>query len=162
MLERANAAYGLPAWIHRPSTIIREGKDAIGKKADFDWVNTLIHYCHKVQAVPKIENNKGAFDLVYVKTCCDDIVGGLIGNTPDLSNGMTYLNNVGDHVVWMDRMAEIASHKGKPGDLYEVVSWDDWMEKALDAGLHPAVAALVEVFDEPGAPTYPMLLREKA
>ena len=57
--------------------------------------------------------------------------------------------------------AEIASHKGRPDDRYEVLPWDDWMERALDAGLHPAVAALVEVFDEPGAPTYPMLLREK-
>lgn len=109
----------------------------------------------------KIENNKGVFDFVYVKICCDDIVGGFIGNIFDLLNGMIYFNNVGDYVVWMDCMVEIVSYKGKLGDLYEVVFWDDWMEKVLDVGLYFVVVVLVEVFDEFGVLIYFMLLREK-
>ena len=161
LLERVNAKDGLSVWIQRPSTIVREGDDAITAAADFDWVNTLLHYSHRIQAVPRIENNKGTFDLVYVQTCCDDIVGELLRNEPKLPNGMTYINNVGDLVIPMARMAEIAKHKGKK-DLYQVLPWEEWMRKAIAAGLHPAVAALVETFDEPGAPSYPGLLKADA
>ena len=86
LLERVNARDGLKVWIQRPSTIVREGDDATTAAADFDWVNTLIHYSHRIQAVPKIEFNKGTFNLVYVQTCCDDIVGELLRNKPKLPN----------------------------------------------------------------------------
>lgn len=161
LLERVNAKHRLKIWIQRPSTIVREGDDANTAAADFDWVNTLLHYSHHIQAVPRIEYNKGAFDLVYVQTCCDDIVGELLRNEPKLPNGMTYVNNVGDIVIPMARMAEIARHKGKK-DFYQVLPWEEWMQKAMAAGLHPAVAALVETFDEPGAPSYPGLLKASA
>ena len=161
LLERVNARDGLKVWIQRPSTIVREGDDATTAAADFDWVNTLIHYSHRIQAVPKIEYNKGTFDLVYVQTCCDDIVGELLRNKPKLPNGMTYVNNVGDMVIPMARMAEIAKYKGRK-DSYQVLPWEEWMRKAMAAGLHPAVAALVETFDEPGAPSYPGLLKADA
>ena len=78
-----------------------------------------------------------------------------------LPNGMTYVNNVGDIVIPMARMVEIAKHKGEK-DLYQVLPWEEWMQKAMAAGLHPAVAALVETFDEPGAPSYPGLLKASA
>ena len=161
LLERVNARDGLKIWIQRPSTIVREGDDATTSAADFDWVNTLLHYSHDIQAVPRIEYNKGTFDLVYVQTCCDDIIRELLRNEPKLPSGMTYVNNVGDIVIPMARMAEIAKHKGKK-DLYQVLPWKEWMQKAMAAGLHPAVAALVETFDEPGAPSYPGLLKASA
>lgn len=161
LLERVNQKYGLRVWIQRPSTIIREGDDATTAAADFDWVNTLIHYSHTIQAVPKIEYNRGTFDLVYVQTCCDDIVGELLRNEPKLPSGMTYINNVGDVVISMAHMAEISRHKGRK-EPYPVLSWKEWMQKAMAAGLHPAVAALVETFDEPGAPSYPRLLKASA
>ncbi|RYP37144.1 hypothetical protein DL768_010897 [Monosporascus sp. mg162] len=161
MLEQVNAAHGLKVWIQRPSTIVREGDDATTDKADFDWVNTLIKYSHRIRAVPKVEHNKGAFDLVYVQTVCDDIVGELLRNKPRQGNGVTYVNNVGDQVIPMDRMDEIAKQKGEK-DLYPVLPWDQWVRRAIAAGLHPAVAALVEKFDEPGGPSYPGLSRARA
>jgi thioester reductase-like protein len=159
-LERVNAAYGLKIWIQRPSTIVREGSDATEAKADFDWVNALIHYAHRTRAVPKVENNQGAFDLVYVHSVCDDIVGEMLRNEPRLENGMTYVHNVGDIVIPMNRMAEIGKHKGIKS-LYKVLPWGVWIATAIKAGLHPAVAALVELFDAPGAQSYPLLLKEK-
>ena len=170
LLERVNAAHGLPVWIQRPSTIIRSGDDATTAKADFDWVNALLHYSHAIQAVPRVEHNKGAFDLVEVQTCCDDIVGELVRNEPRLPNGMTYVNNVGDMVIPMHRMDEVVPLQkqneknkkkgGRNSTKYQVLPWDEWMQRAMKAGLHPAVAALVETFDEPGGPDYPALLRK--
>ena len=82
LLERANAMYGLKVWIQRPSTIIRQGDDATTAKAEFDWVNALFHYAHRIRAVPKVQHNKGAFDLVHVQSVCNDVVRELLNNTP--------------------------------------------------------------------------------
>lgn len=139
LLERANAMYGLKVWIQRPSTIIREGDDAITAKADFDWVNALLHYAHRIQAVPRVQHNKGAFDLVYVQSVCDDIIRELLDNTPKLAHGVTYVKNVGDVVIPMDRLADIGKQKSKKG-LYKVLPMEEWARKAIAAGLHPAVA----------------------
>jgi thioester reductase-like protein len=159
LLENANAEYGLPVWIQRPSTIIREGEDAVTERAGFDWVNTLMEYSHKIGGVPRIENNTGAFDLVRVQTCCDDIVSGVMTNKPRLSNGMTYQNNVGDVVIPMAQLKDIALRAGH-SEPYAMMSWEEWTSKAIAAGLHPAVAALVEIVDRPGGPAYPSLSRE--
>ena len=46
------------------------------------------------------------------------------------------------------------------GRPYEVLPMQDFVAKAMDAGLHPAVAALIKAFDEPGAERYPRLIRD--
>ncbi|KAK3309308.1 polyketide synthase [Chaetomium strumarium] len=160
MLEQVHAATGLPIWIQRPSTIIREGADATNDRAGLDWVNALLHYAHAIAAVPRVHYNKGSFDLVYVRSVCADVVAGLLHSS---STGITYVNNVGDVVIPMHRMAtEIARYRGREEQPYEVIPMDEWMRRAIAAGLHPAVAALIETFDEPGAPSYPRLLKKKA
>ncbi|KAI1374301.1 hypothetical protein F4677DRAFT_461577 [Hypoxylon crocopeplum] len=158
MLERVHAKYGLPVVIQRPSTIIREGDDTEVERAGFDWVNSLLHYTHKTRAVPRVDHNAGAFDLVSVKTCCDDTVRELLQR--DTSNGeITYVNNVGDIVIPMAQMADVGIEKvGKP---YEVLPMEEWVRKVVATGMHPAVAALIETFDEPGVEKYPKLLKTK-
>lgn len=158
MLEDAHAQYDLPVWIQRPSSIVRKGQDALTDRAGFDWVNTLIQYSHKIQAVPWITNNQGAFDLVYVQTCCDDVVSGVLAYNPQSVNQITYQNNVGDAVIPMARLNEIAFSEGLQ-EPYTVLAWEQWLAKAMAAGLHPAVAALIETCDQPGGPSFPALLR---
>ena len=160
MLERANEKYGLKVWIHRPSTIIREGDDATSEKAAFDWVNTLLHYSHRIQAVPKVQHVKGSFDLVYVQTVCDGIVEELLNNKPRLESGLTYRNHVGDVLLPMDRLSEIGLQKGGK-EAYRVLPMEEWVQKAMASGLHPAVAALIETFDEPGSAPYPALVKTR-
>lgn len=111
--------------------------------------------------MPKVEHNKGAFDLVYVQSVCDDIIHELLRNQPRQANGVTYVNNVGDIVIPMDRLAKIGKQRGKQG-FYQILPMEEWARKAIEAGLHPVVAALIETFDEPGAAQYPALLKAKA
>jgi nucleoside-diphosphate-sugar epimerase len=164
MLERVHAETGLPVWIQRPSTIVREGKDAEGDRAGMYWVNALVHYVHEIKAVPRVERNKGCFDLVYVRSVCEDVLRGLLSagkkGGDGKGSGITYVNNVGDVVIPMHLMAEIARQKGRE-EPYEVVPMEEWMRRAIAAGLHPAVAALIETFDEPGAASYPRLLKKR-
>ncbi|KXT12059.1 hypothetical protein AC579_4694 [Pseudocercospora musae] len=158
MLENTGTIHGLPIWIHRPSTIVREGQDANTKRAGLDWVNALLQYCHKIQSVPRVHHNKGCLDLVYVKTCCDGIVSDVLCNSPHVQHAPTYRNLVGDVVIPMAELNQVAFQTGR-SSLYPVVSWEEWSEAAIGAGLSPAVAALIETMDEPGGPSYPSLLR---
>ncbi|RYP64846.1 hypothetical protein DL769_006521 [Monosporascus sp. CRB-8-3] len=156
MLERANELYGLQVWIHRPSTIIREGEDAEGSKAQMDWVNALLHYARILKAVPRVDNIRGALDLVYVKGVCADIIGQVMANKPMSAYGASYMNEVGDIVIPLDRLDDIG--KGSSA-TFQTILMAEWTAKAIEKGLHPAVAALIEAMDTPGASDYPKLLR---
>lgn len=156
-LEGVSRGSGLRVTIQRPSTIIRQGEDATTARANFDWVNALIHYSHKIKTVPKVEHNTGAFDLVQVETCVKDIMRELQnpGGAP-----VTYVNNVGDVVIPMTRMAELGL-QSQEKRLYREVAIRQWAQLAIAAGLHPAVAALIETFDEQGSAKYPLLSRSR-
>lgn len=157
LLEGVSAAHGLRISINRPSTIVREGEDATTAEAEFDWVNSLLHYSHRIRAVPRAEHNQGAFDLVYIRTVCNDIMKELF--RIDHGNTLTYTNNVGDVVIPMRRMAEIGKTVGNE-ELYRTLRFDQWADEAIKAGLQPAVAALIETFDEPKT-AWPALVRGK-
>ncbi|KAJ6195920.1 polyketide synthase PksF [Bipolaris maydis] len=112
--------------------------------------------CEKMleRTVPRVDYNAGAFDLVSVETCCEDIIRELLDQG---RNGITYVNNVGDVVIPMAQMADIGLSKvGKP---YSVLPMNEWVKTVVEAGMHPAVAALIETFDEPGVEKYPALLK---
>ncbi|KAK5993740.1 Highly reducing polyketide synthase bet1 [Cladobotryum mycophilum] len=158
LLKKANDVHGLKVWIHRPSTIIRQGSDAVGEKMEFDWVNALLRYSHVIKAVPKIEHIRGGFDLVHVQSVCDGILRELLHSIRKSDSGITYVNNVGDIVVPFDHLERIGEHEGEK-ELYELVSISEWTRRVVAAGMHPAVAALIETFDEPGAPMYPTLVK---
>jgi len=140
MLERVHAKYGLQVVISRPSAIMREGDDHMLEGARFDLMNEFLNYMHKTQRVPQLENTAGAFDLVSVETCCNDIIRALLQDTSD-DRRITYVNSVSDMII---PKAEIASiGLSKVGKAYEVLAAKEWRKTAVAAGMHPAVAALV-------------------
>ncbi|KAK2599159.1 hypothetical protein QQS21_005349 [Conoideocrella luteorostrata] len=55
--------------------------------------------------------------------------------------------------------AEKEEEKGQQG-LYDVLPMDQWIVTAIANGMHPAVAALIEMLDDPVAADYPRLLKE--
>lgn len=152
-LEAVNAQFGLRVCIHRPSTIVREGEDAQGAKAELDWVNALIHYAQTIRAAPKMEYNHGALDLVHAQSCCVDIARHVFDtNAPSVA----YSHQVGDEIIPLDSLQDIGKKTGK---ALQVLSMAAWCKEAITAGMHPAVAAVIEAMDTPGIPVYPRLLK---
>ncbi|KAH8820161.1 putative polyketide synthase [Xylogone sp. PMI_703] len=157
-LERVCAWYS--DWrvcIHRPSTIIREGADAATSKAQLDWVNALITYSRQIQAVPRVQHNRGALDLVKVQSACEDVLKHI--SLDDKVKGVTYVHNVGDVVIPMDQLQDIGTEEGA-NDTLAVIPMSEWTEKAVEAGLHPVVANLIEMMDV--ANDYPKLLKSRS
>lgn len=154
-LEQMNAKYGLRVAIHRPSTIIREGQDAIGPTAEKDWINAFLCYVKKLKTVPSMERTDGALDLVNVRSVCEDISREVFA-TPDPASNVTYVHEVGDEIIPLDTLANLGlQDQGKP---YDVVPRAEWMAKSIEAGLHPGVAALVDGMAE-GGEEYPKLIK---
>lgn len=58
------------------------------------------------------------------------------------------------------RMLAIGKQRGDRS-LYDVVPVGDWVRKVIDAGMHSTVATLIETFDEPEQPPYPVLSKER-
>lgn len=153
-LEHVHEQYGLPVYIHRPSTIVREGQDARTAKAKLDWVNALLHSVREIRAVPRIEHNRGALDLVYVDSACADVLEHVFNASMD--DVVTYVHEVGDIVIPLHQLQDIDKEKGL---TFEILPLDQWITRAIASGLHPAVAALIEAMDAPDAAPYPRLLK---
>ena len=174
LLERTSKEYGLPVWIHRPSTIVREGADAEGEKAKLDWMNGLMRYVKELRAVPEVKYLRGALDMVFVQSVCETI-GRCVLDGADHSEAkegeLRYVHEVGDVVVPLDRMQDLlkielefkaySSGTLKEGDASEcaVLPMAEWIAKAVALGLHPAVAALIEGMDGANKPHFPRLIK---
>ncbi|KAI0967014.1 putative polyketide synthase [Xylaria arbuscula] len=152
--SRLSKSYGLKVWIHRPPTIIREGNDTIGRAAEMDWVNALVDYSHRLKTVPKCQHAKGVVNFVYVSNTVNEIAKAVVKNAP--KSPVTYVHPVVDLVLPLDDM-KILSEMDK--GQYRETSMAEWASMAIDAGLHPAVAAFIEMVDSPGA-IMPRLLTE--
>lgn len=161
LLEQVHDLYGLRICIHRPSTIIREEEDARGTRAEMDWVNALFHYAGRIRAVPMVEHNRGVLDLVRVRSCCEDITRHIVDDSERARREVVYVHEVGDVVVPLQQLRDIGLNK-PDGAAYEVLPMGVWIAKAVTAGLHPAVASLIETVDTPGSPHYPRLLKDRA
>jgi thioester reductase-like protein len=147
--------------IHRPSTIIREGADAVGQKAELDWINALLRHARKSRTVPKINRNRGAIDLVSIQTACAAIIGPVMQPNKRMADkNVGYVHEVGDVVLPLNNLPELGRSESG-GQLFEELPMDTWVSAAVADGMHPAVAALVEMMDEPGSAHYPRLLREE-
>lgn len=154
-LQQVNERYGLRVWIHRPSTIVREGADARGRTAQLDWLNTFLQYVRIIKKAPRVERNKGALDLVYVQHVCADLVRTAVEDGE--GSGIDWCHEVGDVVIPLQEVHLIDEKKGTE---YEVIPMTEWAAAAVKAGMHAGIAALVEDMD--AQPSYPRLQKGRS
>ncbi|KAI0398721.1 putative polyketide synthase [Xylaria palmicola] len=142
LLERVSAIHGLYVVIHRPSTIVREGDDAVGPEAQKDWVNAFLLYVRKLKAAPKMKRGAGVLDLVHSQTVCGGVLRHLFSSEEERKAGVTYVNAVGDEIIPLDMLSDLGLREY--GEKYAELTYEEWVAAAVAAGLHPGVALLVE------------------
>ncbi|KAF3765311.1 hypothetical protein M406DRAFT_256096 [Cryphonectria parasitica EP155] len=161
LLEELQQRHGVNTWIHRPSTIIREGADAANAAAQLDWMNSLVEYMLKTKAVPAMKNLQGALDFVSVEHASSSILQCVFDNKPKTAGSATYVHQVGDIVIPLDNLKEFVEKRTGATNV-EVLPIHGWATRAVGMGLNRGVAALIESMDDPGQPSYPRMLREGA
>lgn len=99
-------------WIHRPSTIIREGADAENAAAQINWMNAVIAYMRKTKVVPALKNLRDALDLVYVKNATNSILTSVLRTSPShyQVGGASYVHQVGDMVLPLDNLKKFVAN----------------------------------------------------
>ncbi|KAL4792162.1 hypothetical protein BDV19DRAFT_392334 [Aspergillus venezuelensis] len=155
LLEEVKKEAGVNVWIHRPSTIIREGSDATNAAAQIDWMNALVEYMRKTRAVPVLKNLRGALDFVYVKNATDSILSAVFSNK---QTEVVYTHQVGDIVAPLENLKEFVAKDTGAVNVQELPV-EAWSQKAVEAGLNRGVAALIDSMDDPGQPHYPRMLK---
>jgi thioester reductase-like protein len=158
LLEEVQDKHGVNVWIHRPSTLIREGADAEDAAAQTDWMNALVAYMRRTQAVPILKNLRGALDLVYVRNATESILTAVLENKPKVDGDASYLHQVGDLVIPLDRLSDFV-HKDTEAKKVEELPVEEWTARAVELGLNRGVAALIDSMDDPGQPHYPRMLK---
>lgn len=156
LLEELHKQHSVNVWIHRPSTIIREGADAVNTAAQTDWMNALMAYMRKTQAVPVLKNLRGALDFVSVRNATNSILTAVLQNKAE---GPTYIHQVGDIVLPLDNLKEFVA-RDTGASKVEELPVEKWSARAVSVGLNRGVAALIDSMDDPGQPHYPRMLRE--
>lgn len=78
---------------------MREGGDAMGSRAELDWFNALTSCARGIRAVPLVRQDRGALDLVSVRSCCEGFLRHVFGSDGAAGKGVSYVHEVEEQVV---------------------------------------------------------------
>ncbi|KAI0521008.1 hypothetical protein F5B22DRAFT_634851 [Xylaria bambusicola] len=157
MLERAQKQHGLHVVINRASPIYDEGVGVDADDNEFSF-GALVRYAHKTQAVPRFDSKTFQLDFVSLGTFCDDVITELLRNVHGTGK-VRYIHSVGDIVIPVREIANIGLEK--IGGPYRVLPMEQWTKVAMEAGMQPAVAPVIEFFNHPVMQAFPRLVRTK-
>ncbi|KAL8678456.1 MAG: hypothetical protein Q9186_005194 [Xanthomendoza sp. 1 TL-2023] len=152
-LERATETYGLPVWIHRPSSITRSsgllGEDAM----EMELLQNLLKYSRLMKAVIVSSKLQGELDLVSAENVAAGIVSRAIASREGLLDapaGVTYVHQTGDFCLPISEMRGFLETETQASEPYEELSISEWVDRATDLGLHIAVGAAFKKVEKMG------------
>ena len=140
-LERAAAAIpGFAAVVHRPSNITGVG---VGEN---DIVHSVLRFSAALKVVPQMTAATGAFDFISLETCAADIIRAVLSNSQTAQGTVRYEHRAGETVVPVCQLGSFLAAQCNTREL-QVLSWPEWVDKALAIGLDPLVAEFLRELD---------------
>ncbi|OQE05273.1 hypothetical protein PENVUL_c026G08771 [Penicillium vulpinum] len=128
-LERINRQFGLPIWIHRPSSIT--GTDA----PELDLMGNVMRFTKETQKVPDSSLWTGVFDLISVQSAASQLLEAVYqsGVTELATKSVNYLYEAGEMTIGRDEIMPLMELGS--GEQFEIVSLDEWVNAAEQAGM---------------------------
>ena len=162
-LERATEMYGVPVWIHRPSSITRStsllGEDA----TEMELIQNLLKYSRLMKAVMVSSKLQGDLDLVSVENVAAGIVSSALeGREGSLDAPATvrYVHQTGDFCLPISKMKVFLEAETESSEPFEELSISDWVDRATGLGLHIAVGAAFKKVEDMGVEmTFPSFVK---
>ncbi|KAI0194230.1 beta-ketoacyl synthase domain-containing protein [Astrocystis sublimbata] len=160
LLEKASAASGMEVWIHRPSSIMRPKDEVLAGERDgeaqFDLLQSMLHFSRELRAVPVSERLRGTLDLVGVENVARNIVGDVCAGSKDnnkmarliregstaVLSGVTYVHQTGDLTIPLAEMGRYLERESGGEMRCRELPMGEWAALAERAGLHVAVATV--------------------
>ncbi|KAI2734306.1 hypothetical protein DTO013E5_10055 [Penicillium roqueforti] len=126
-LEHVNRRFGLPVWIHRPSSIT--GTDA----PELDLMGNVMRFTKETQKVPDSSSWSGVFDLVSVQSAARQLLEAVYQSGIATTEAVTYLYESGETKIGRDEIMPLM--ESSSGQQFQVVSLDEWVSAAEQAGM---------------------------
>jgi amino acid adenylation domain-containing protein len=138
-LENFHREFGLPIYIHRPSSIV--GPDA----PSLDIANNLLRFSRKMHVVPKLEewNVRGYLDFVDIGAAAANIASTVLqGSSNPRPQGVVYLHESGQLVLPISDLKNYLERDGLA--KFEEAGMREWVRLALANGLNGSIAEYLE------------------
>ncbi|KAI1176375.1 beta-ketoacyl synthase domain-containing protein [Nemania sp. FL0916] len=171
LLERVSEEIGLPVWIHRPSSIIRpEHQLERNGEAQFDLLQSLLHFSRKMRAVPISDRLRGSLDLISLENAARNITADVLTNTPrqqqlqghEATPGVvTYVHQTGDLDIPLHEMEQYLEKESGGQARYDRLPIREWAARAESQGLHTVVAAVFTNAETLGSLAFPTFVKTK-
>ncbi|KAJ5671462.1 Acyl transferase/acyl hydrolase/lysophospholipase [Penicillium longicatenatum] len=127
-LERASEQFGLPVWIHRPSSV--SGANA----PELDMMSNIMRYSQETKKIPDTKSWPGGFDLISVDLVAEQIVEAVHESGLSAGNeGVRFRFESGELVFEQGKFQE--AMETRTGEQFEVVSIPEWVDFAEKAGM---------------------------
>ncbi|KAJ5503746.1 Acyl transferase/acyl hydrolase/lysophospholipase [Penicillium fimorum] len=128
-LEHVNSQFGLPVWIHRPSSIT--GTDA----PELDLMGNVMRFAKETQKLPDSSLWSGVFDLISVQSAASQLLEAVdqSGVSEPATKSVTYLYESGETKIGRDEIMPLM--ESGSGHQFQVVSLDEWVAAAEQAGM---------------------------
>jgi hybrid polyketide synthase/nonribosomal peptide synthetase ACE1 len=128
-LEHVSRQFGLPVWIHRPSSIT--GTDA----PELDLMGNVMRFAKETQKLPDSSSWSGVFDLISVQSAASQLLEAVhqSGVIELATESVTYLYESGEMKIGRDEIMPLM--ESGSGQQFQVVSLDEWVNAAEQAGM---------------------------
>ncbi|KXH56087.1 polyketide synthase/peptide synthetase [Colletotrichum salicis] len=141
-LEKVTRQFGLPTFIHRPSSIT--GSQA----GENDIMSNILKYSALIKALPDSSRWSGSIDLISVEKAAAAIIGSVLDERRDdtAAIGVEYLHHAGEKVVPAHSIKAVLSPKDEVE--WESLAMHDWVDRAVESGMNPLVGEFLRSTDK--------------
>ncbi|OJK01159.1 hypothetical protein ASPACDRAFT_51108 [Aspergillus aculeatus ATCC 16872] len=142
LLEEAHREFGLPVYIHRPSSVT--GSNA----PPLDLMDNLMAYARRLQAVPMPERSswKGYLDFIPVEQVVRDVAGDVLSaagtDSSARSSKVHYIHHLGRQVSLTGVQTYL---ERETGAVYRALKMGEWLEEATQVGMDALLRAYLEI-----------------
>jgi hybrid polyketide synthase/nonribosomal peptide synthetase ACE1 len=150
-LENASEAFGLPVYIHRPSSITGIGAP------ETDLMANLLRYARDTKSIPDMGSGGGYFDFISVQATAGTIIEEVKKGWRRAAGGVRYIHESGEVEIATDDIQSLLGiGKSEP---FNLLPTHEWIQLAEAAGMDSLLAAYLRRAAS-GEVLFPRLLRE--
>ncbi|OQD84967.1 hypothetical protein PENANT_c011G03847 [Penicillium antarcticum] len=132
-LENVHRQFGLPVWIHRPSSIT--GTDA----PELDLMGNVMQYIKETRKVPDSSSWSGVFDLISVESVASQLLEAVHQSGIGHSHAPKYLYESGEMQLRQEDIMPLMELG--TGEEFQTIPIDEWVSAAEQAGMSRLLVA---------------------
>jgi pseurotin A synthetase (hybrid polyketide synthase/nonribosomal peptide synthetase) len=144
-LERASAQFGIPVFIHRPSSIVGPSRPSD------DVIGNVIDISRRISTIPDLRSSgwKGYFDMISVDRVAREVVNKAIESHDHRIEGfLSFIHHCGETRFKVSELMAYLEKSAPDGAVFTQVDTKHWVERARMHGLSEGVAVYLDELEK--------------